>query len=139
MHGLELPVIYIYLHTGDRATPRSATSLATRGHGRLGNCHQFRKQRHALSCGEGRVKKNITSTGGRPPDVRRCECAATARTTLRVRSKDSPTCEDSTASRDRVLSDLRVPPTAPPLRRCRGKRPRRRSPRLTRISANSTT
>lgn len=66
-----------------------AGDTGSRGHGRLGNCHQFRKQRHTLSC-RGVAWKKISSTGGRPSDVRRCECAATARTSLRVRPKGSP-------------------------------------------------
>lgn len=54
---------------------------------------------------KGRVKKRISSTGGRPPDVRGCECGATARTSFRVRPKGSSTCEGSSSSRDRVLRD----------------------------------
>lgn len=115
----------------------------SRGHGRLGNCHQFRKQRHALSCGGSREKKNFLATGvtRRPPDVRRCECAATARTSLRVRRKDSSTCEDSRSRSGTASSATRgeFRRRRPPLRRCRGKRLRRRSPRLTRTSASSTT
>lgn len=87
---------------------------------------------------EGRVKK-ISSTEGRTFDTRRCECTATARTCLRVRPKDSLTCEDSPSFRDYVFNDLRVPSTAPLLRQCRGKRLRRRSPRLMHISTNNTT
>lgn len=46
--------IHMYIYAGDIA--------GNRGHGRLGNCHQFRKQRHALSC-RGSREKNFLDRG----------------------------------------------------------------------------
>lgn len=54
-NDLTLGIFVIHLCGGDIA--------GSRGHGRLGNCHQFRKQRHALSCRGSREKKNFLDRG----------------------------------------------------------------------------